>query len=99
MIEIETSDEGRISFLDVSAFVLFKWNYKILQNFIDIVDQTQKRLLINPQLGKPFTATVRKIVLHKNASFYYEFDENLKKITILLFIDNRCNPKDYLKLL
>ena len=41
MIEIETSDEGRMSFLDVSAFVLFKWNYKILQNFIDIVDQTQ----------------------------------------------------------
>ena len=99
MIEIQTSEEGRISFLDVSKFILFKWNYKILQNFIDIIDQTQKRLLINPQLGKPFNATIRKFVVHKNASFYYEFDENLRKITILLFIDNRCNPKDYLKLL
>ena len=99
MIEIQTSEEGRMSFLDVSEFVLFKWNYKILQNFIVLVDESQKRLLINPQLGKPFTSAIRKIVLHKNASFYYEFDENLQKITILLFIDNRSNPKDYLKLL
>lgn len=30
---------------------------------------------------------------------FYEFDEIKQTITILLFIDNRQNPKDYLKLL
>lgn len=79
--------------------MLFKWNYKILQNFIDLVDQTQKQLLINPQLGKLFTKTIRKVVLHKNASLFYEYDGGNQKIIFLLFIDNRQNPKDYLKLL
>ncbi len=99
MIHIEISEEGKISFIDVSAFVLFKWNYKVLQEFMTLVEQSRERLLSNPELGKPFTKSIRKIILHKNASFYYEFNENLQTITILLFIDNRTNPKEYLKLL
>lgn len=99
MIQIKISEEGKISFLEVSAFVLFKWNYKALQDFITLIEQAQKRLLIHPELGKSFTNTIRKIVLHKNASFYYEFNENLQTITILLFIDNRANPQEYSKLL
>lgn len=99
MIQIEISEEGKISFLEVSAFVLFKWNYKVLQDFITLVEQAQKRLLTNPELGKSLTKEIRKIVLDKNASFYYEFNENSQTITILLFIDNRANPQEYSKLL
>jgi hypothetical protein len=99
MIAIKISSLGKSSFADVSEFVLFIWNIKVLQQFIDLVEKSCVQLKENPDLGIPFSKKIRKIVLHKNASMYYEYDEMNKVITILLFIDNRQNPKDYLKLL
>ena len=60
--------------------------------------QAERQIIKFLNSRTPFSKTIRKIVLHKNASLYYEYDENLKTITILLFIDNRQNPDDYLKL-
>ncbi|HLP64998.1 hypothetical protein [Flavobacterium sp.] len=99
MIVIQISSLGKSSLADVSEFVLFIWNIKVLQDFIDLIEKSSKQLKENPNLGIPFTKKIRKIVLHKNASMYYEYDDSNKIITILLFIDNRQNPKDYLKLL
>lgn len=99
MISIQISNLGKSSLTDVSEFLLFLWNIKILQQFIDLIEKATKQLQENPHLGIPFSKNIRKIVLHKNASMYYEYNEINKTITILLFIDNRQNPKDYLKLL
>jgi len=99
MISIQISSLGKSSLADVSEFLLFLWNIKILQQFIDFVENATNQLQENPLLGIPFSKNIRKIVLHKNASMYYEYNESDKTITILLFIDNRQNPKDYLKLL
>jgi hypothetical protein len=99
MITIKISSIGKSSLADVSEFVLFIWNIKVLQQFLDLIEKSSEQLKKNPNLGIPFTKSIRKIVLHKNASMYYEYDDINKVITILLFIDNRQNPKDYLKLL
>lgn len=99
MIEIEISKLGKSSLADVSEFLLFLWDINTLQNFIGLIEKSVFRLQQNPKSGIPFTKNIRKIVLHKNASMFYEFDEIKQTITILLFIDNRQNPKDYLKLL
>lgn len=99
MIFIEISTLGKNSLQDVSEFLLFLWNIDTLQKFINIIDTSSKKLQKNPLLGKPYSNNTRKIILHKNASMFYEFNEEKQKITILLFIDNRQNPKDYLKLL
>lgn len=99
MIEIKISSLGKSSLADVSEFVLFIWNIKVLKQFVDLVEKSSEQLKENPNLGIPFANNIRKIVLHKNASMYYEYDEINQIITILLFIDNRQNPKDYLKLL
>lgn len=99
MITVKISSLGKSSLADVSEFVLFIWNIKVLQQFIDLIEKSSEQLKENPNLGIPFAKNIRKIVLHKNASMYYEYDDRNKVITILLFIDNRQNPKDYLKLL
>lgn len=99
MIRIQISNLGKSSLAEVSEFILFLWNIKILQDFIDLIENATKQLRDNPHIGASFSGTIRKIVLHKNASMYYDYDEENKTITILLFIDNRQNPKDYLKLL
>jgi plasmid stabilization system protein ParE len=99
MISIQISNLGKSSLADVSEFLLFLWNIKVLQQFIDLIEKATNQLQENPHLGIPFSKNIRKIVLHKNASMYYEYNEINKTVTILLFIDNRQNPKDYLKLL
>ncbi len=99
MIRIEISDLAKITFQEVSAFIYFLWSKKVLQDFVDIVSNTKNLLLTNPYLGKPYSKNIRKIILHKNASMYYEYDEENKIITILLFNDNRQNPESYLKLI
>ncbi|MDP2159575.1 MAG: hypothetical protein Q8K02_03770 [Flavobacterium sp.] len=99
MIAVEISSLGKSSFADVSEFILFLWDNKTLNQFINLTEKSVVQLQNNPKLGKPFIKNIRKIVLHKNASMFYEFDETEQTISILLFIDNRQNPKDYLKLL
>ena len=93
------SKKASNSHLDILEYLLFVWNFQIAEDFNKLIMEAEVQIQKFPYSGKPFTSTIRKIVLHKNASFYYEYDENLQKITILLFIDNRSNPKDYLKLL
>ena len=87
------------SHLEILDFLIFKWNYEIAENFNDLILQAERQIIKFPDSGTPFSKTIRKIILHKNASLYYEYDENLKTITILLFIDNRQNPDAYFKLL
>lgn len=99
MITVEISSLGKSSFADVSEFILFLWDSKTLNQFINLTEKSVIQLQKNPESGKPFTKNIRKIVLHKNASMFYEYDETKQIISILLFIDNRQNPKDYLKLL
>lgn len=99
MITVEISSVGKSSFADVSEFLLFLWDIKTRQRFIELTEKSILQLQKNPKSGKPFTENVRKVVLHKNASLFYEYDETNQIISVLLFIDNRQNPKDYLKLL
>ncbi len=99
MILIELSANAFTTLDEISDFLLELWNFSVVEDYISLIDDAKSQIQKFPYSGKPFTSTIRKIVLHKNASFYYEYDENLQKTTILLFIDNRSNPKDYLKLL
>ncbi|MFN3640774.1 MAG: hypothetical protein ACK4UK_07635 [Flavobacterium sp.] len=75
MIEVEISSLGKHSFSKVSEFLLFLWDIKTLINFINLTEKSIVQLQKNPKLGKPFTKNIRKVVLHKNASMFYEFDE------------------------
>jgi plasmid stabilization system protein ParE len=51
----------------------------------------------NPTSFPIISDNVRKIVLHKNVSLYYEFNEKENTIEILSIFENRQNP-DKLKL-
>ena len=93
------SYQSSFTFFEILDYLYFVWNEEIENNFKEIVEKTTNQLILNPYLGKPFAGSIRKIVLHKNASMYYEFDDEKQLLTILLFIDNRQNPKDYIKLL
>ena len=93
------SDKSVLNYFDILDFILFLWNEKIESNFITVVAKSIIKLEKNPYLGKPYSKNIRKIILHKNASMFYEYDKENEIITILLFNDNRQNPESYLKLI
>jgi plasmid stabilization system protein ParE len=99
MISIELSPNAFTTLDEISDFLLELWSFSVVEDYISLIDDANSKIQKFLYSGKPFTSTIRKIVLHKNASLFYEYDENIEKITILLFIDNSSNPKDYLKLL
>lgn len=84
MISIEISALGKSSLKEVSEFVLFLGHIDVLQKFISTIEKTAANLQKNPSMGKPFSKNIRKIILHKNASMFYEFDEEKQIIIILL---------------
>lgn len=87
------------SYFEILDFLFFLWNEKVESDFIILVDEIEKLLLENNYLGKPYNGTIREIILHKNASLYYEINLEKNTLEFLLFKDNRQNPESYLKLL
>lgn len=98
-MKIQWSNRALISYIDNLEFILLIWNEKTTLDFIELVQDTLNRLKKNPFIGKPFNKNIRQIILHKNASLFYEINEKTKTINILFKTDNRQNPKDYSKLL
>lgn len=93
------SSNASNSHFEILAFLLFTWNHEVAENFNNLIIDAENQLKQFPLSGRIHLYSIWKIVLHKNASLYYEFNENLQTITILLFIDNRANPQEYSKLL
>ena len=100
MYRIIWQPNAEISYEEEINFIFRKWNeYEVLK-FQDLVNQNLIRLKNNPLLGnyhsihKSYT-----IVISKQTTLYYNFDEETKVIDLYLFWNNLKNPNDLLKLL
>jgi plasmid stabilization system protein ParE len=81
-------------------FILLKWNVKEAQKFKDLVDENLLRLSNNPFIGKcPNKLKIYSILISKQTTLYYGFDESTKIIDLYVFWNNSKNPDDLLKLL
>jgi hypothetical protein len=81
-------------------FILLKWNKKEVQKFKDLVDENLLRLSQNLSIGiyKKDLKTY-SILISKQTTLYYDFDENTKIIDLYVFWNNSKNPVDLIKLL
>jgi plasmid stabilization system protein ParE len=93
MISIEWTPEANLSFKNINSFLLNSWNITIQRQFIKLVDDAIDRIIENPisfqqlQKNKP----IRKVIIHKNITLFYRYNESQKLVEILLFFDNRQN--------
>ncbi len=78
-------------------FLLLIWNVNTILNFENIISQFISIISKNPISFPVISGNIRKVVIHKNGSLYYEFKEVENTIEILSVFDNRQNP-DRLKL-
>jgi plasmid stabilization system protein ParE len=88
------------SYIEETEFILLKWNYKEVEKFKRLVEQNLERLSKNPEIGtfnKKFK--VFTVVISKQTTLYYSFNNEQKVIEIHIFWNNLKNPEDLNKLL
>ena len=89
-----------ITFEEEIDFIFRKWNYKEVNNFQELVVENLIRLSKNPKIGiYNFPFQVYTLVISKQTTLYYSFDEERSVIDLLLFWNNLKNPEDLEKYL
>ncbi len=88
------------SFENEVAFIIEKWNTEESVAFLKLVEDFLKLLEDNPYIGKISNYKgYRQFVLSTQTNIWYQVDENLEIIFIVLFWNNRKNPNELKKLL
>ena len=87
------------SLVSESDFILRKWNQAEVDKFENLVELNLERLSKNPEIGKFIKElNVFSIVISKQTTLYYNFNEESKVIDLYLFWNNLKNQNDLLKL-
>jgi hypothetical protein len=84
----------------MERLILLKWNMKEAQKIAALVDENLLRLSHNPSIGiYKNDLKIYSILISKQTTLYYDFDENAKIIDLYVFWNNSKNPADLIKLL
>ncbi len=98
LVPISWSDEALQSLTDYVGFLEKSWNEKVVDDFLDLVDEKIDLIRVNPRIGeKVYFTEFRRALVHKNVAIYYKEDD--QGIKILLVWDNRQNPENLYKML
>ncbi|PQJ74191.1 type II toxin-antitoxin system RelE/ParE family toxin [Polaribacter gangjinensis] len=98
-MEINFTTSANISFEDEIDFIFRKWNLDEVEKFINLVDDFIINLSKNPYLGKKSNKrAIRVFVISKQTTIIYKVYEDLNKIDIIYFWNNKRNPKEMKKL-
>jgi hypothetical protein len=94
-MEVIWSAKARITFFKVLDYLEKNWSQREIIQFYNRTEIVLRAIKINPGI---FPASqkhkqVRKALIDKNNSFFYQVDVNNNKIYLLTFFDNRQNPK------
>jgi hypothetical protein len=91
---------SQLTYFQETDFILLKWNTFEVEKFDELVEENLFRLSLNPLIGT-FNKNLKlfALVISKQTTLYYNFDENKKTIDLYTFWNNSKNPNDLTKLL
>lgn len=73
-------------------FLFLVWNIEIDNEFEKLIQEDIQRIVMNPTSFSMIFGNVRRIIVHRNVSLFYQFNEAQNTIEILSIFDNRQNP-------
>lgn len=89
------SEKAKYSFAGILDFLECTWGVQQVQNFYLLTEkmlhQIQENLYQFRSSDK--RKNIRKGVIHKNVSLYYQVKEKSEEIILLFFFDNRSNAR------
>lgn len=91
-LSVSFSEEAYETLFAIGVFIEDSWGYEYANKFIISVYQKIDLVAIQPFIYEPISLdrNVRKGVISKHTSFYYQVYEN--EVRILFFFDNRQEP-------
>ena len=94
MYSVNWSTLSRITFEDETIFIIEKWNEQEGEKFGELVHSLLLKLGIHPEMGV-FRKDIKiySLVISKQTTLFYRIIENELKIELLLFWNNKQNPK------
>ncbi len=92
-LTINWSEEAKVEFDQIIAFLSYRWTEKEVQNFILKTESVLKAISLQPYLyPESHYKQIRKAVITKQTSVYYLIREH--EIYLVTFWDNRQDSAD-----
>lgn len=92
------SEKAKLSYFRELDFILEKWNYQEVQNFIDLIDDFVFTLKSGIFEGKVSPGTnLHSFVIAKQTTLYFDVNKKRNRIELLLFWNNLQDPKQLQK--
>ncbi len=84
---------GLESLNETTRFIEERWNEKIVDAFLERIDERIEQLKTNPKLGPVYKQTVfRRLLIHSLVALYYVVKE--ERIYIVLVWANKQDPNE-----
>jgi plasmid stabilization system protein ParE len=94
MYSITWSTLAEITFAEEIEFIFEKWNQLEVDKFDDLFRENLKRISKNPLIGKQkLNEYAYSFVISKQTTLYYSFSDKEMTINLILFWNNKQNPK------
>lgn len=89
---IKWTSKAQDSFTEIVKYLHENWSNKEIDNFVFKVQKKLNVISINPKLfQKSDKKSIHRVVITRHTSLYYRILNS--EIHLLLFFDNRKNPK------
>lgn len=94
-MEVIWSAKARITFFMVLDYLEKNWSKKEIIQFNRKTEIVIQAIQKNPGIFACSAKhkNIRRAIIDKNNSFFYQVDKNNRKIYLLTFFDNRLNPE------
>lgn len=97
---IEWKATAMYSYFNEIDFILSKWNEVEVQKFEDLVYDFLTTLSKNPEIGRYKSENnFYSLVISKHTTLYYKIIDNKSQVDLILFWNNKQNPKQLEKML
>jgi plasmid stabilization system protein ParE len=96
-MEVIWSERARITYYKVLDFLQVNWNRHEIIQFINRTEVVIHAIKKNPGIYAYAYKhrNIRRAIVDKHNSFFYQVDKKNNKIYLLTFFDNRQNSKSY----
>ncbi|QGY46584.1 type II toxin-antitoxin system RelE/ParE family toxin [Maribellus comscasis] len=94
-MEVIWSSQAKITWFNILDYLDKNWTKREIKQFIQRTEIIIRTIKKNPGIfpNSLRYKNVKKAVVDKNNSFFYQVDKKEQKIYILTFFDNRQNPE------
>ncbi len=98
---IKWSQKASIDFFDIIDYLLDNWGKNSAKKFKDTVLQNLDLISKMPTIYPltEYRQNVRRSIVVKQVSMYYQVNDNNREIYVVRFYDNRRNPDKLFELL